>query len=133
MVRRPVVAVVEHDDDVVRRAGRAEACVQVGELSSARQCLEGAPVAPGNRNTLFALRDPSKRPAEPRDPIPADVLEFQPGLLSIWMWKVSHGTFDVQSVVLQGGLLEGQQTIFVLFWSLRRTQLHWGGHRPRQG
>ena len=68
----------EHDDDVVRRAGRAEACVQAGELSSARQCLEGAPVAPGNRNTLLALRDPSKRPAEPRDPIPADVLEFQP-------------------------------------------------------
>ena len=71
----------EHDDDVARRAGRAEVCVQAGELSSARQCLEGAPVAPvpGNWNTLLALRDPSKRPAEPRDPIPADVLEFQPG------------------------------------------------------
>ena len=37
------------------------------------------PVAPGNRSTLLALRDPSKRPAEAWDPIPADVLDFQPG------------------------------------------------------
>ena len=47
----------EHDDDVARRAGRAEACVQAGELSSARQCLEGAPVAPGTRTRclLFVI------------------------------------------------------------------------------
>ena len=46
---------------------------------------------------MLALRDPSKRP---RDPIPAGAPAGSP--LS-WMGTVSHGTFDVQSVELQGG------------------------------
>ena len=49
----------------------------MGEFSSARQALEGAPVALGNRTALHVLRDPSKRPAEPCDPIPQDVSECQ--------------------------------------------------------
>ena len=76
--RKPAAAavVVSQDDDLARRAAKAEA-VQIGELSSARQALEGAPVAPGNRATLCALGDPVKRPTEPRDQIPPEVSEFQ--------------------------------------------------------
>ena len=61
-----------------RRTARAEFCVQFVELSSAREALEGVPAAPRSRTTLRALRDPRKRLAEPRDPFPQDVLEFQP-------------------------------------------------------
>ena len=50
-----------------RRALRAMKFVQMGELSSGRQVLEGAELAPGNRDTLNEL---NKRPARPRDPIP---------------------------------------------------------------
>ena len=50
-----------------RRALRALQCVQMGELSAGRQALEGAELAPGNKETL---RELNKRPARPRDPIP---------------------------------------------------------------
>ena len=46
--------------DVELRAIRAE--VQVGELSSARQALEGVALAPGNEATLRQLIDASRRP-----------------------------------------------------------------------
>ena len=36
--------------------------VHLGELSSARQALEGAEVAPRSEETLSMLSDPSKRP-----------------------------------------------------------------------
>ena len=49
-------------DDLERRAIRALHFVQVGELSSARQALEGAEVAPGTEDTLKKLSDTSKRP-----------------------------------------------------------------------
>ena len=49
-----------------------------GELSRARQLLTAAELAPGNAATLAALTDPAKRPPLARDPVPADVLEFQP-------------------------------------------------------
>ena len=52
-------------DDIKSRAIRAEALVHVGELSSARQVLEGAQLAPGSQQTLEMLRDQSKRPREP--------------------------------------------------------------------
>ena len=45
-------------DCVERRAARAEALVHMGELSSAKQALEGEELAPGSRHTL----DESKRP-----------------------------------------------------------------------
>ena len=50
-----------------RRALRALQCVQMGELSAGRQALEGAELAPGNKETLSEL---NKRPVRPRDPIP---------------------------------------------------------------
>ena len=43
-------------NDVEKRAARALNFVQLGELSSARQALEGADLAPGNDETLRALR-----------------------------------------------------------------------------
>ena len=53
--RRPV------RDDVESRAARAEALVHMGELSAARQVLEGAPLAPGTNATLAML--PLRRPS----------------------------------------------------------------------
>ena len=45
-----------------QRADRALHLVQLGEFSSARQALEGAEIAPGDRNTLAAFQDPVLRP-----------------------------------------------------------------------
>ena len=61
-----------------QRADRALHLVQLGELSSARQALEGAEVAPGDRSTLAALQDPVRRPAIPRDPLLEDLLTHVP-------------------------------------------------------
>ena len=47
----------EHNDLELMRAQRL---VQVGELSSARQALEGAPLAPGNQATLGQVTDASR-------------------------------------------------------------------------
>ena len=68
----------QEDDDVVRRAARAEKLVSIGELSAARQALEGASVAPGTLRTLQELTNPEKRPAWPRSPIPPDIDGFEP-------------------------------------------------------
>ena len=51
-------------NDIEVRAARAEALVQIGELSSERQALQGAELAPGNRATLGALRNPERRPPQ---------------------------------------------------------------------
>ena len=51
----------------------------MGELSSARQALEGASLAPGSEDTLQALRDPAKRPQEPRTPFPRHLAHPEPG------------------------------------------------------
>ena len=67
----------QHRDDIALRATRAELLVQLGELSSARQALEGAALAPGTNATLSMLIDESKRPARPR-PLPREVLEHVP-------------------------------------------------------
>ena len=64
--------------DLERRATRAHNLVQVGELSSARQALEGAEIAPGTKDTLSKLADISKRPDRLRDPIPREVMEHAP-------------------------------------------------------
>ena len=64
-------------DSVERRAERAQALAQLGELSSARQALEGSCVAPGNLATLRSLTNPSRRPARPRDPLPDSVVEHR--------------------------------------------------------
>ena len=70
--RRPV------SDDVESRAARAE-LVHMGELSAARQALEGAALAPGTDATLAMLQNPLRRPPTLRDPIPQDILEVEPG------------------------------------------------------
>ena len=43
-------------EDVERRAARAEGLVQLGELSAGRQALEGEALAPGNEHTLRQLQ-----------------------------------------------------------------------------
>ena len=53
-----------------KRVSRALHLVQLGELSSGRQALEGADLAPGTTATLNALRDPTKRPPRPREDVP---------------------------------------------------------------
>ena len=52
-----------------------------GELSSTRQALEGAAVAPGCNLTLTMLSDPAKRPPVLRGPIPDEVLHHVPSSL----------------------------------------------------
>ena len=49
-------------DEEAVRAARALSLVQMGELSAARQALEGASLAPGNLATLGMLTDPTRRP-----------------------------------------------------------------------
>ena len=53
-------------DEESARASRALSLVHMGELSAARQALEGASVAPGNLATLGMLTDPTGRPPVPR-------------------------------------------------------------------
>ena len=73
-----------------QRADRALHLVQLGELSSARQALEGAEVAPGDRSTLAALQDPVRRPAIPRDPLPGDLLTHVPASI----FELDKGKFS---------------------------------------
>ena len=63
---------------IMKRAARALSLVQMGELSAAKQALEGAPVALGNMATLRALTDPEKRPALSREELSKAVAEAQP-------------------------------------------------------
>ena len=55
------------DNDAERRALRALKFVQLGELSTGRQALEGAELAPGNAATLAQLR---RRQDVPRELVP---------------------------------------------------------------
>ena len=64
--------------DEATRAARAPSLVQVGELSAARQALEGAALAPGNVTTLRALKDPAKRPPFPREELSVEVVRVEP-------------------------------------------------------
>ena len=65
-------------DDVQKRAARDELKVALGELSSARQALEGEEVAPGTRETLQQLTDESKRPPRLRDAVPPEIMRHTP-------------------------------------------------------
>ena len=53
--------------------------VQFGELSAARQALEGAAVAPGTLATLAELTNPERCPRLPRQPINEDIMRMVPG------------------------------------------------------
>ena len=64
--------------DIERRAVRVQSLVQLGELSAGRQALEGADLAPGSIQTRQELSNPQRRPPHPREPLPADLLTFQP-------------------------------------------------------
>ena len=66
------------EDDITRRAARALALVQMGELSAGRQALEGADLALGNMETLRELRDPVRRPARIRQSLPPQVTDHMP-------------------------------------------------------
>ena len=59
------------------RAERAHRLIQMGELSAARQALEGDPPAPGNNATLQLWCDPERRPAELRGPLAPDLVGHQ--------------------------------------------------------
>ena len=65
-------------DTIERRAERARVLASLGELSAARQALEGAALAPGDEVTLAALRDRQRPPPEPREPIPHEIFEHHP-------------------------------------------------------
>ena len=61
-----------------KRAAKVLAFVQVGELSSARQALEGAEPAPGNDTTLRELRNPARRPNVAQEPTPEEIRTLVP-------------------------------------------------------
>ena len=91
-------------DDVEAPAARAEALVQLGELSAARQAIEGASVAPGNTATLAELQNPQKRPPILQDPIPADLVDVVQPTPSCLIRKASPATSAVRDGVLQEAL-----------------------------
>ena len=59
-------------------AARAERLTMMGELSAARQALESAGVAPGDKNTLNALKNPARRPPAPREPPLPELMTMTP-------------------------------------------------------
>ena len=65
-------------DDLSKRAKKALQLVQWGELSTARQALEGAVVARGSERTLAQLTDPVRRPELARAPIAREFMEHNP-------------------------------------------------------
>ena len=82
-------------EELERRVSRAQALVHLGELSSARQALEGAAVTPGSQETLSALSDPSKRPPLLRDPLPEEVANHFPRIpFAFWM-RTDSGKISV--------------------------------------
>ena len=64
-------------DEEAVRATRALSLVHMGELSAARQALEGASLAPGNLATLGMLTDPARRPPVARRALSPEVLNAQ--------------------------------------------------------
>ena len=65
------------DHGIQRRVDRAHNLVQ-GELSAARQALEGANVAPGTMATLRELTNPARRPPVARHALSQEILRSEP-------------------------------------------------------
>ena len=65
-------------DNLESRSLRAEMLVSLGDLSSARQALEDAELAPRNQATLNALRDPTRRRPRARAPLLDTVMTHVP-------------------------------------------------------
>ena len=68
----------QDDDDEAKRAARALSLVQVGDLSAARQALEGTSMAPRTSAKLRALSDPERRPPVPREGLSREVQQAEP-------------------------------------------------------
>ena len=64
-------------DGIQKRVDRAHNLVQLGELSAARQALEGANVAPGNLATLRALTNRDRRPPFARQDLSQEILHSE--------------------------------------------------------
>ena len=93
--KRAVVAGDDKVDDVEQRATRAETLIHLGELSHARQVLEGAELAPGKQATLDALQDEERRPPLPRGALPPDfAAPHARQTISIGRTHPSVGIFD---------------------------------------
>ena len=67
------------EDNVEERVRKAHHMIQLGEVSAGRQALEGASLATGDERILKALKDPARRPALPRNPVPHEIAQFEPG------------------------------------------------------
>ena len=65
-------------DTIQARAARALGLVHMGELSNARQALEGDVLAPGTEKTWKALTDEERRPPGVREPLDPFVAEVDP-------------------------------------------------------
>ena len=61
------------EDDVEKRAEKANTLVQMGKISFGRQALEGATAASGDLSTLTL--EPRRRTASPRAPLPEELTE----------------------------------------------------------
>ena len=77
-------------DDIQRRADRAQALVQLGELSAGRHALES--IAPWSQATFVLLPPPPPPSPIPREPRPYDLFERR-GLCSSWITTYSRRTF----------------------------------------
>eukprot|EP00973_Karenia_brevis_P062797 8731583-Karenia_brevis.AAC.1 len=64
------------EQEMARRGSRAQASVQLGEVSRARHQLTGAALAPRSNETRLELQ--AKRPQDVVQEIPRPVLEFVP-------------------------------------------------------
>ena len=73
LAHRPDAAGGANEDNV------AFHMIQLGEVSAGRQALHGASLATGDERTLNALKDLARRPPLPRDPVPHDIEQFEPG------------------------------------------------------
>ena len=67
-----------HNPSDETKALRAERLASLGELSAARQALEGAEIAPGTLATLAELTNPDRRPARPREVVLPNLMRLQP-------------------------------------------------------
>ena len=69
---------VAEGSTIENRTRRAEFLVQLGELSSARQALEGASLASRIEETLKMMTNETKRLSRPRELLPRQVVEHVP-------------------------------------------------------
>ena len=76
--RRPRRRRISEAEELELRALRAEKAVRRAEVSTGRQALCSAALAPGNAETLRELRDPERRPPCSTRPLPAEALAFTP-------------------------------------------------------